>query len=106
MRTLRKFYRQHFAEGCGPDEKLSDVLHKLDEPSLSKLVHDHEHGKLTEKVASAGTWGSESFSLPAICANEEIRPVTTASTQSRDRRIAPSSVSRVCPVSVLEAAGE
>ena len=49
-----KIYGQHFAEGCGPDEKLSDVLHKLDEPSLSKLVHDHEHGKLTEKVATAG----------------------------------------------------
>ena len=54
VRTLRKIYGQHFAKGCGPDEKLSDVLHKLDEPSLSKLVHDHEHGKLTEKVATAG----------------------------------------------------
>jgi hypothetical protein len=30
----------------GPEEKLSDVLHKLDEPSLSKLVRDHQHGKL------------------------------------------------------------
>ena len=54
MRTLRMVYGQHFAEGCGPEERLSDVLHKLDEPSLSKLVHDHEHGKLQEKVASAG----------------------------------------------------
>ena len=31
---------------CGDDEKLSDILHKLDEPSLSKLVRDHEGGKL------------------------------------------------------------
>jgi hypothetical protein len=53
VRTLSKVYGQHFAEGCGPEEKLSDVLHKLDEPSLSKLVHDHEHGKLQEKVAAA-----------------------------------------------------
>ena len=30
VRTLRKIYGQHFAEGCGPDEKLSDVLHKLE----------------------------------------------------------------------------
>jgi hypothetical protein len=53
VRTLRKVYGQHFAEGFAPEEKLSDVLHKLDEPSLSRLAHDHEHGKLTEKVASA-----------------------------------------------------
>jgi hypothetical protein len=26
---------------------------QMDEPSMSKLVHDHEHGKLHEKVASA-----------------------------------------------------
>jgi hypothetical protein len=26
--------------------KLSDVLHKLDEPSLAKLVRDHEGGHL------------------------------------------------------------
>lgn len=53
VRTLRKVYGQRFAEGCGPDEKLSDVLHKLDEPSLSKLAHDHEHGKLGEKRAAS-----------------------------------------------------
>jgi hypothetical protein len=46
VRTLRRAYGQHFADGCAPEEKLSDVLHKLDEPSLSKLVHDHDQGKL------------------------------------------------------------
>jgi hypothetical protein len=53
MRTLRKIYGQHFAEGCGPEEKLSDMLQKLDEPSLSKLVQDHDRGQLQEKVAAA-----------------------------------------------------
>ena len=46
LRTLRKVYAEHFAESCSPEEKLSDVLQKLDEPSLSRLVHDHEHHKL------------------------------------------------------------
>jgi hypothetical protein len=44
--TLRKTYGDHFAAGCGDDEKLSDVLHKLDTPSLSKLLHDRVRGKL------------------------------------------------------------
>jgi hypothetical protein len=51
MRTLRKIYGAHFAPGCGDMEKLSDVLHKLDEPSLSALVHDHEGGHLENKIA-------------------------------------------------------
>jgi len=32
----------------GDDDKLSDVLHRLDEPSLSKLIRDHEAGKLDQ----------------------------------------------------------
>jgi len=51
VRTLRQIYGQHFASGCGDMEKLSDVLHKLDEPSLSALAHDHEHGHLENKIA-------------------------------------------------------
>jgi hypothetical protein len=46
--TLRKTYGKSFADGCADDEKLSDVLHKMDEPSLTKLVHDHDAGRLTE----------------------------------------------------------
>jgi hypothetical protein len=38
IRTLRRTYGAHFAEGCRDDEKLGDVLHKMDEPSLSKLL--------------------------------------------------------------------
>lgn len=49
LRTLRQAYGDHFADGCwNPDEKLSDTLHKIDEWSLSKLVRDHECGKLDE----------------------------------------------------------
>jgi hypothetical protein len=35
-----------FARGCGDDEKLGDVLRKLDEPSLAHLIRDHEGGRL------------------------------------------------------------
>jgi hypothetical protein len=49
--TLRRHYGADFAKGCADNEKLSDVLHKIDEPSLSKLVRDEEAGKL-EKVCS------------------------------------------------------
>ena len=40
IRTLRKTYGAPFAKGCDGEEKLSDVLHKLDEPSLSSLERD------------------------------------------------------------------
>ena len=46
IRTLRKHYGKDLAVGCADDEMLSDVLHKVDEPSLSKLIRDHEAGKL------------------------------------------------------------
>jgi hypothetical protein len=48
IRTLRKTYGSSFAEGCRDDEKLSDVLARVDEPSLSKLIRDHEAGKLKQ----------------------------------------------------------
>jgi hypothetical protein len=48
IRTLRKTYGAQFAKGCRDDEKLSDVLHKIDEPSISKLLQDNERGKLDE----------------------------------------------------------
>jgi hypothetical protein len=38
--TLRKIYGAGFAPGRSGDEKLRDVLHDLDEPSLTRLVHD------------------------------------------------------------------
>jgi hypothetical protein len=36
--TLRKHYGAGFAKGWHGSEKLGEVLHKLDEPSLTKLL--------------------------------------------------------------------
>jgi hypothetical protein len=44
--TLRKHYGKDFAYGCADSDKLSDILHELDEPSLSKLMRDEEAGNL------------------------------------------------------------
>jgi hypothetical protein len=44
--TLRKHYGTDFAYGCADSDKLGDILERLDEPSLSKLVRDEEAGKL------------------------------------------------------------
>jgi hypothetical protein len=38
--TLRKTYGANFASGFDGSQKLSDVLHAVDEPSLRKLVDD------------------------------------------------------------------
>lgn len=38
--TLRKTYGESFAPGIPGHSTLSDALHQLDEPSLSKLVRD------------------------------------------------------------------
>jgi hypothetical protein len=48
IRTLRRTYGPGFAAGCKDDEKLSDLLHRLDEISLSHLVRDHEGGYLEQ----------------------------------------------------------
>ena len=46
IRTLRKTYGESFAGSCGNKKKLDDVLNKLDEPSPTRLIHDHEAGHL------------------------------------------------------------
>lgn len=46
IRTLRRTYGQTFAGAFGNKKRLGDVLHKLDEPSLTRLIHDHEAGNL------------------------------------------------------------
>jgi hypothetical protein len=43
---LRTSYGGGFAQGCANDDKLSDILAKLDERSLYKLVRDHKSGML------------------------------------------------------------
>jgi len=46
IKTLRKTYGAAFAATYSGEERLSTVLQKLDEPSLTKLVHDYEGGRL------------------------------------------------------------
>jgi hypothetical protein len=46
IRTLRKIDGRGFAKRCANNEKLSNVLHKLDEPSLTHVIEDHEAGNL------------------------------------------------------------
>jgi hypothetical protein len=53
IRTLRKIYGQGFAAGYPETEKLSEVLHQLNETSLSQLRRDHETGHLEHKIAKA-----------------------------------------------------
>jgi hypothetical protein len=50
VRTLRGVHGPGFAEGFKDTDRLSDVLHALDEPSLSKLVRDHQEGTLEGKI--------------------------------------------------------
>lgn len=53
IRTLRKIYGQSFAAGYADTEKLSDVLLKLNETSLSQLRRDHETRHLEHKITRA-----------------------------------------------------
>ena len=51
--TLRKIYGPSFATGEADAAKLSDVLEKLHDTSLTQLVKDHGDGKLENKVRQA-----------------------------------------------------
>ncbi len=53
VRTLRKIYGSGFAAGYPETEKLSEVLDKLNETSLSQLRRDHETGHLDHKITKA-----------------------------------------------------
>jgi hypothetical protein len=53
IRTFRMIYGQSFAAGYPETEKLSEVLLKLNETSLSQLRRDHETGHLEHKIAKA-----------------------------------------------------
>jgi hypothetical protein len=50
VRTLRKIYGAALAPGFQETTRLSDVLKTLDEPSLSRLVRDHNAGTLEGKI--------------------------------------------------------
>ena len=51
--TLRRIYGETFAAGESESAKLSAVLDKLHETSLTQLVHDHSSGQLDEKIRKA-----------------------------------------------------
>jgi hypothetical protein len=53
IRTLRNVYGKSFAAGYAETEKLSEVLLKLNETSLSQLRRDHETGHLDRKIVAA-----------------------------------------------------
>jgi hypothetical protein len=59
IRTLRKTYGAKFAKDCADNEKLSDVLERLDKQSLSKLRRDYDAGMLSIRLKSSP--GSPSF---------------------------------------------
>lgn len=48
--TLRKTHGADFAPGFQGTDTLSHVLQELDEPSLSKLIRDHQAGTLEGKI--------------------------------------------------------
>lgn len=49
---LRKIYGTSFVLGAQPGAKISEVLATIDEPSLTKLVHDYDRGDLESKIAA------------------------------------------------------
>lgn len=51
VRTLRRIYGAGFAPGFKDADKLSDVLKKTNEPTLSQLRRDHDMGTLADKIA-------------------------------------------------------
>lgn len=51
LSTIRKIYGHSFAAGHPDTAKLSDVLEKLNETSLSQLQRDHDTGHLEKKIA-------------------------------------------------------
>ena len=56
--AFREHYGPQFAKGCSDGETLGEVLHKLDEPTLTKLLGGHDNGELDkirdDRVAPPG----------------------------------------------------
>ena len=51
VRTLRKIYGAGFAPRFKDTDKLSDVLKRTNEPTLTQLRRDHEMDTLGQKIA-------------------------------------------------------
>ena len=54
IRTLRLDYGDDFAPDCPESAKLIDMLDRLDEVSLAKLVTDYEAGELKDNITITG----------------------------------------------------
>jgi len=54
IRTLRKHCRAGFPAGCADTDTLGDVLHKMDEPSLSKLWTTTKAASLSSSARAEG----------------------------------------------------
>jgi hypothetical protein len=66
IRTLRKIYGQSFAASYAETDKLSEVLAKLNETSLSQLRRDHETGHLDRKIVNVRPlWRRSYFPCPS-----------------------------------------
>lgn len=50
VRSLRRIYGEQFARGFPETATLAEVLHQLDEPSLSALHRDHDGQLLDEMI--------------------------------------------------------
>ncbi len=48
-----RLYGPGFAKGAADKDRLSDVLKRMDDHSLSQLVHPHQRGELEGKIKSA-----------------------------------------------------
>lgn len=53
IRTMRRAYGPQFGTGCESDDRLSDVLDKLDDISLSAILRDQSFDRLADKIARA-----------------------------------------------------
>jgi hypothetical protein len=63
--TLRKTYGPAFASGLSDQDKLSDVLYRLDEPSLNKLMEDYAGGRL-HAIIESGAISTPTFDVVQI----------------------------------------
>ena len=52
IKTLRIFYGPDFAPGCRNDEKLAEVVQRLDARTLSDVCHDLESGRLRQTIVA------------------------------------------------------
>ena len=65
--TLRKQYGAMFAKGYTDQERLGDVLHKLDDHSLSELVRSTSQSNKRTSAPKVGQHGIEKPVVIGVC---------------------------------------